>query len=99
MPLYRRLEAHVLAAERLHGDDTTVPVLAKGKTNTGRLWVYVLDDRPFAGPAPPHALCHYSHDPRGDPPPPHPPTLPRLLPAHPYGRLAPTCTAPTAPHP
>ncbi|HLV06842.1 MAG TPA: IS66 family transposase, partial [Croceibacterium sp.] len=41
MPLYGRIEAHVLAAERLHGDDTTVPVLAKGKTDTGRLWTYV----------------------------------------------------------
>ena len=35
-PLYSLIEAHVLAAERLHGDDTTVPVLAKGKTITGR---------------------------------------------------------------
>jgi transposase len=35
-PLSQRLEAHVLAAERLHGDDTTVPVLARGKTDTGR---------------------------------------------------------------
>src|SRR6267378_2736184 len=35
-PILRRFEAHVLAAERLHGDDTTVPVLAKGKTDTGR---------------------------------------------------------------
>ena len=43
-------------AERLHGDDTTVPVLAKGKTATGRIWTYVRDDRPFAGPAPPAAL-------------------------------------------
>ena len=50
-PLLRRLEAHVLAAERLHGDDTTVPVLAKGKTDTGRCWVYVRDDRPFGGQA------------------------------------------------
>ena len=32
LPIYRLIEAHVLAAERLHGDDTTVPVLAKGKT-------------------------------------------------------------------
>src|SRR5919199_5779640 len=46
-PLLRRIEAHVFAAERLHGDDTTVPVLAKGKTDTGRLWTYVRDDRPF----------------------------------------------------
>src|SRR6201990_1466089 len=52
-PLSRRLESHVLAAERLHGDDTRVPVLAKGKTDTGRIWVYVRDDNPFGGPAPP----------------------------------------------
>ena len=68
MPLYRRIEAHVLAAERLHGDDTTVPVLARGKTDTGRLWVYVRDDAPFAGPAPPAALFHYSRDRRGEHP-------------------------------
>jgi len=49
MPIYRLIEAHVLAAERLHGDDTTVPVMAKLKTDTARLWVYVRDDRPFAG--------------------------------------------------
>lgn len=36
-PLFKRLEAYVLSAERLHGDDTTVPVLAKGKTDTGRI--------------------------------------------------------------
>jgi transposase len=50
MPIYRLIEAHVLAAERLHGDDTTVPVIAKGKTNTGRLWDYVRDDRPLGAP-------------------------------------------------
>ncbi|WP_144243525.1 IS66 family transposase [Azospirillum argentinense] len=61
-PLLDRLAAHVLAAKRLHGDDTTVPVLAKGKTDTGRIWVYVRDDRPFAGAAPPAALFHYSRD-------------------------------------
>src|SRR5271163_305731 len=58
-PLLRRVEAHVLAAERLHGDDTIVPVLAKGKTDTGRCWVYVRDDRPFGGPAPPAAMFYY----------------------------------------
>jgi transposase len=62
MPLFRRLEAHVLSAERLHGDDTTVPVLAKGKTDTGRIWVYVRDDKPFGGPAPPAAVFYYSRD-------------------------------------
>ena len=50
MPLFKGLEAHVMGAERLHGDDTRVPVLAKGKTDTGRIWVYVRDDKPFGGP-------------------------------------------------
>jgi transposase len=59
-PLYLLIEAHVLSAERLHGDDTTVPVLAKTKTDVGRLWTYVRDDRPFGGPAPPAALFRYS---------------------------------------
>ena len=61
-PLHDRLVAHVLAAERLHGDDTTVPVLAKGKTTTGRCWTYVRDDRPFGGRAPPAAVFFYSPD-------------------------------------
>ncbi|MDB5369096.1 MAG: transposase, partial [Roseomonas sp.] len=47
---------------RLHGDDTTVPLLARGKTVTARLWTYVRDDRPFAGPAPPAALFYFSRD-------------------------------------
>jgi transposase len=67
-PLLRRIEAHVFAAERLHGDDTTVPVLAKGKTITGRLWTYVRDDRPFGGPDPPAAMFYYSRDRRGEHP-------------------------------
>jgi transposase len=67
-PLLRRIEQHVFAAERLHSDDTIVPVLAKGKTDTGRCWVYVRDDRPFAGPAPPAAMFYYSRDRGGDHP-------------------------------
>ena len=67
-PLLRRIEAHVFAAERLHGDDTTVPVLAKGKTVTGRCWVYVRDDRPFGGHAPPAAMFYYSRDRCGEHP-------------------------------
>ncbi|QXQ05585.1 IS66 family transposase [Sphingosinicellaceae bacterium] len=67
-PLHRLIEAHVLAAERLHGDDTTVPVLAKVKTDIGRIWTYIRDDRPFGGPAPPAALFHYSRDRRGEHP-------------------------------
>jgi transposase len=58
----------VLAAERIHADDTTVPVLAKTKTRTGRLWTYVRDDRPFAGPDPPAAAFFYSPDRGGEHP-------------------------------
>jgi transposase len=67
-PLVTLLKTHVLAAERLHGDDTTVPVLARQKTITGRLWVYVRDDRPFAGRAPPAAIFYYSRDRGGEHP-------------------------------
>lgn len=67
-PIFNRIEAHVLAAERLHGDDTKVPVLAKLKTDTGRCWVYVRDDRPFGGPAPPAAVFYYSRDRSGEHP-------------------------------
>ena len=67
-PLYALIERHVLAAERLHGDDTTVPILAKGKTVKGRIWTYVRDDRPFAGRAPPAALYYASRDRRHEHP-------------------------------
>jgi transposase len=85
MPIYRLIEAHVLAATRLHGDDTTVPVMAKGKTDTARLWVYVRDDRPFAGPDPPAALFHYSRDRRGEHPRVHLATWSGILQADAYG--------------
>ena len=67
-PLLRVVEAHVMAAERLHADDTTVPVLAKGKTDTGRCWIYVRDDRPFGGTGPPAAMFYYSRDRKGEHP-------------------------------
>lgn len=67
-PLLRRIEAHTFAAERVHGDDTTVPVLAAGKTDTGRIWTYVRDDAPFGGPAPPSAMFYYSRDRAGEHP-------------------------------
>jgi transposase len=67
-PLVALIEAHVMAAERLHGDDTTVPVLAKDKTVIARIWSYVRDDRPFGGPSPPAAIFYYSHDRRGEHP-------------------------------
>ena len=83
-PLHALIEAHVLAAERLHGDDTPVPVLAKGKTATGRAWVYVRDDRPFAGPDPPAALFRYSRDRSGDHPVEHLRTFAGILQADAY---------------
>jgi transposase len=61
-PLHGLIERHVLAGDRLHGDDTTVPILAKGQTVTGRVWVYVRDDRPFGGKDPPAALFYASRD-------------------------------------
>ena len=67
-PLHELIEAHVLAGERLYGDDTTVPILAKGKTVTGHIWTYVRDDRPFGGTAPPAALYYASRDRRQEHP-------------------------------
>lgn len=67
-PLHALIEAHVLAAERLHGDDTTIPILAKSKTVTGHIWTYVRDDRPFGGNAPPAALYYASPDRRREHP-------------------------------
>jgi len=67
-PLVTLIRGHVFAAERIHGDDTTVPVLAKAKTITGRLWTYVRDDRPFGGPAEPAAIFFYSRDRGGEHP-------------------------------
>jgi transposase len=67
-PLHALIERHVLAAERLHGDDTTAPILATGQTIKGHIWVYVRDDRPFGGRAPPAALYYASRDRRHEHP-------------------------------
>jgi transposase len=63
-PVVAAIRRHVFAAEKIHGDDTTVPVLAPGlgRTKTGRLWVYVRDDRLFCGSAAPAAAYFYSPD-------------------------------------
>jgi transposase len=84
-PILKRIEAHVFAAERLHGDDTTVPVLAKAKTITGRCWVYVRDDRPFNGRAPPAAMFYYSRDRGGEHPQSHLADWSGVLQADAYG--------------
>ena len=67
-PLLRLVEARVMAAERLHVYDTTVPVLASGKTDMGRCWIYVRDDRPFGGTGSPAAMFYYSRDRKGEHP-------------------------------
>lgn len=67
-PLHDLIEAHVRAASRLHGDDTTVPLLARGGTKTARLWTYVRDDRPFGGTAPPAVIFRFSRDRGGEHP-------------------------------
>ena len=66
-PLVAAIAAHVLAGDKIHGDDTTVPVLAPGtgKTATGRLWAYVRDDRPWASDTPPAVFYCYSPDRKG----------------------------------
>jgi len=65
MPVVDEIRNHVFAAERIHADDTTVPVLARGQCRTGRLWTYVRDDKPFGGQAAPAAMFYYSPDRRG----------------------------------
>jgi transposase len=84
-PLHALIEAHVLAAERLHGDDTTVPILAKGKTIKGHIWTYVRDDRPFGGHAPPAALYYASRDRRHEHPVRHLRDFSGILQADAYG--------------
>jgi Transposase IS66 family len=44
---FDELHSHIVAAKRIHADDTTMPILAKGTMQTGRLWIYVRDDPPF----------------------------------------------------
>jgi len=69
-PLLAALQRHVLAGDKVHGDDTPVPVLApgEGKTRTGRLWTYVRDDRPAGAVTPPAVWFVYSPNRRGEHP-------------------------------
>ena len=66
-PLVEAIERHVLAAEKLHADDTPVPVLCPGRgtTKQGRLWTYVRDDRPANSAVPPAVWFAYSPDRKG----------------------------------
>jgi transposase len=69
-PLVDTLRRYVLAASKLHADDTPVPVLAPGtgKTKTGRLWTYVRDDRPSGDTAAPAVWFAYSPNRKGEHP-------------------------------
>ena len=69
-PLVDQLRRHVLAASKLHADDTPVPVLAPGfgRTKTARLWTYVRDDRAAADETPPAVWFAYSEDRKGEHP-------------------------------
>ena len=69
-PLVDEIRKHVLAASKIHADDTPVPVLAPGygKTRTGRLWTYVRDDRPAGLGTAPAVWFAYSEDRKGEHP-------------------------------
>jgi len=69
-PLVDEIKKHVLAASKIHADDTPVPVLApgNGKTKTGRLWTYVRDDRPAGLGTAPAVWFAYSEDRKGEHP-------------------------------
>jgi transposase len=69
-PLVEALARYVMAAGKLHADDTPVPVLdpGRGRTKTGRLWTYVRDDRPAGSQESPAVLFRYAPDRRGERP-------------------------------
>jgi transposase len=69
-PLVEQIRRHVLAASKIHADDTPVPVLApgNGKTKTARLWTYVRDDRPAGYRTAPAVWFAYSEDRKGEHP-------------------------------
>lgn len=86
-PLVEALRRHVMAASKLHADDTPVPVLApgNGKTKTGRLWVYVRDDRASADVTPPAVWFAYTPDRKGIHPQQHLESFSGTLQADAYG--------------
>src|SRR5689334_15029589 len=69
-PLWRLLRRHVMASTRIFADDTTLPVLdpGRGRTRTGRLWGYAIDDRPWSGSTPPAVVFLYAEDRKGEHP-------------------------------
>src|SRR4051812_46139957 len=69
-PLWRQLQRHVMSSTRIFADDTPLPVLdpGRGRTKTGRLWGYAIDDRPWGGSTPPAVVYLYAEDRRGERP-------------------------------
>src|SRR3982751_1775723 len=69
-PLWRLLRRHVMASTRIFADDTVLPVLdpGRGRTKTGRLWGYAVDDRPWGGSTPPAVVYLYAEDRKGEHP-------------------------------
>lgn len=69
-PLAEAIGRYVVAADKVHGDDTPIRVLggAGAKARTGRLWVYVRDDRPSGDTAPPAVWFQYSANRKGEHP-------------------------------
>jgi transposase len=90
-PLVESLGRYVRGAEKLHADDTPVPVLdpGRGKTKTGRLWTYVRDDRPAASRDPPAVWYRYSPDRKGEHPQAHLRRFRGILQADAYGGFSP----------
>jgi transposase len=86
-PLVTALQKYVLSGDKLHADDTPVPVLApgEGKTKTGRLWTYVRDDRPAGQETPPAVWFAYSPNRRGEHPQGHLRPFKGVLQADAYG--------------
>lgn len=86
-PLVDSLRRHVMVATKLHANDTPVPVLApgNGKTKTGRLWVYVRDDRSSGDMTPPAVWFAYTPDRKGIHPQQHLESFNCLLQADAYG--------------
>jgi transposase len=69
-PLWRLLRRHVMSSTRIFADDTRLPVLdpGRGRTKTGRLWGYAIDDRPWQGSTPPAVVYLYAEDRKGEHP-------------------------------
>ncbi|HET8788088.1 MAG TPA: IS66 family transposase, partial [Actinomycetes bacterium] len=69
-PLWRLLRRHVLGSTRIFADDTRLPVLdpGRGRTKTGCLWGYAIDDRPWNGSTPPGVVYLYAEDRKGEHP-------------------------------